>query len=621
MDSDPTSDIDSLFTDEESFQVEQIKILLIGSKDTYDEIGIHLGDKYNLYHVYNIDNAISFLLQENFVIIILDSDAKAMNTVEVSNAVRTNHSLARIIVISKKPKSSNIAEMMNYGSVDAFLTHPLTYDSIYRLISEQEAKYDISKTLTSFVSQPPKLSKASYLLLDPSLSFADENISAKFVGIMIVSMSVPKYSKFFEEFLAQDDILFAGYLSSITLMGKELFTSREPLKEINFGGISVIFRFHEDIQLSIFVRNLTRHNVEKVEDKISQVVDKIILAASSEFSEIQISIESENSIDQIVKEFEDGDEIDLTKQPKEISKIEGQIILIYGSDAKEQNKLRQKLEKKELLVKTTILEEEAIKILQNENCGVVLLDSTILSGRQPLDFAEFAKEIAPSIQIIYRIRDMKTSSNVISGLNSGLITYMLPYKEWFGSFDKILKWTRTGLEKSLDIKELSTIGEGIEGAADQISIARTILRKDEEAYKVESKPELHGILITKTIELIYEKFWEYDGEKIQFEQEMLAGLVASLESVGEEMFSEEETIGGLELGGANVLVKHRGDFNISFFVKNVDPNTSVMINKEITSCANELFDILSITNAIETIRPNLDETAQNIFRKFSELFG
>ncbi|MHA2249939.1 MAG: hypothetical protein ACXAD7_06235, partial [Candidatus Kariarchaeaceae archaeon] len=414
---DPTSDIDSLFADEDSFQVDPTKILVIGEKDTYDMFTSLVDDTYRLYHVYNIDNAITFLLQEKFAIIFLDSDAKDMKLVEVSKAVRTNHPLARIIVYSKKPKSSQIADIINYGSVNACLVHPLTTESVYKLISEQEAKYEISKTLTSFVSQPPKLSKASYLLLDPSLSFADEDKPAKFVGLMIVSFSVPKYTKFFEDFLAQDDVLFAGYLSSITLMGRELFTNREPLKEINFGGISVIFRFHEDIQISIFVRNLTRHNVDQVEETISEIVGDIMEKTSHEFNEIEISLESEQLISKIAQKFEDENEKIESEESEPKKDYERQLILLYGSDIREQLKLLEKLEKKNLRLKSTIVESTAIEILQNEDCGVLLLDSQIEIGRKPLDFAEFAREIIPSIQIIFRERDMKSHDSLVQALN------------------------------------------------------------------------------------------------------------------------------------------------------------------------------------------------------------
>ncbi|MHA2253282.1 MAG: hypothetical protein ACXAD7_23170, partial [Candidatus Kariarchaeaceae archaeon] len=164
-------------------------------------------------------------------------------------------------------------------------------------------------------------------------------------------------------------------------------------------------------------------------------------------------------------------------------------------------------------------------------------------------------------------------------------------------------------------------GEGIEGTADQITVARTMLRQDEEAYKEESKPELHGILVTKHVESIYEKFWEHQGKKIHFEQEMLAGLVASLESIGEEMFSETESIGGLEIGGADVLVQHRGDYNFSFFVKNVDPNTSVIIDKEISNCSTDLSETLEQFKDHPLLNSKLDPIAEAIFLKFKELFG
>ena len=91
---------------------------------------------------------------------------------------------------------------------------------------------------------------------------------------MIVSQTVPRYTRWWEKTLSQDEYLLAGYLSSITALGDDLFQNEESLKEINFGGISVIFRFHETLQISFLVRNLTRHNYEKAEERITELVSK-----------------------------------------------------------------------------------------------------------------------------------------------------------------------------------------------------------------------------------------------------------------------------------------------------------------------------------------------------------
>ncbi|MHA2169198.1 MAG: hypothetical protein ACXAB7_04820 [Candidatus Kariarchaeaceae archaeon] len=614
------SDIDSLFENEESYEVEIPKILLIGSKETFDAFDIFLGDAYKLFHVYNIDNAITFLLQESFAVVILDNDAKDMKIVDVSNAVRNNHSLARIVVVTKKPKSSQIIEMVNFGSVDAILSYPLTQEGVYKVISEQDAKWSISKEVTAFITQPPKLSKASYLLLDPSLSFADENKPAKFVGIMIVSFTVPKYSKFFEDVLVQDDVLFAGFLSSIAIMGTELFANQEPLKEINFGGISVIFRFHDDIQISIFVRNLTRHNVDTVEIKIDEIVADIILLTGNVLTQVDIGDEAENTINMISQKFINANQEALIEEPEEVKDFENQVVLIFGSDEKAQEKLKSKLENRGLKVRSSVIESEAIRILQQENCGVLLLDSKIEASRTLLDFADYAKETKPSLQIILRERDMKSAETLITALNSDLVQHIIPYKEWFGSLDRVLKWTIQGLEKSMEIEAISSGGESMEITTDHMSIARTLLRADEDSYIAESKPELHGVLITRHVESVFEHFWEYDGQKINFDQHMLAGLVASLESIGEEMFAETESVGGLELGGANVLVQHRGDFNFSYFVKNQDPNTSVLIEKEIRLFTDEFYSILSHFD-LEIDKYKLRTVADRLFDKFEELFG
>ncbi|MHA2250920.1 MAG: hypothetical protein ACXAD7_11195 [Candidatus Kariarchaeaceae archaeon] len=623
-----SEDIDSLFKkSESSVKVgDKSNILLVGSQSTYKKIetALRSTSEYTVVHVSNVDDSIALLLVDIFGIVIIDNDCENIDAVTVSRLVRINHPLARIIVVSKRRGSALVANIVNHGSVEAFLTHPFSADNIQIMISEQQAKHEISKMLAHFVSQPPKLSKASYLLLDPSLAFTDETEPVKFVGIMIAYESIPRYSHFFEEFLAKDEILFAGYLSGIAMLGRQLFDNKEPLKEINFGGVSVILRFHEDIQISTFVRNLTRHNVEKAEETISDIISQILAKHSHEIEDINLISENVyNSINSIVQSLEEKNASAHLQETKLSHHDMVQTILLIGSDKKKHEKIKNFLERRhQIRVKAFLHEDKAYKYLNSQNCEVLILDSKLRSNVDPLTVAEVAKEISPSLQTIYLIRDRRASSPLIEALNSGVINSILPYKE---TFRELSKWALRSLEKAVEIRERSVSGEGISQTLDQATIARTIIRKNPELYNPESKPELHGIFISKDIKPIFQIFWTDDrtGQTINFDTEMMAGLVASLDNIGEEMFSEQEGVGKLELGGADILVKHREAYNFAFFVKNVDPNTSIVVNKEIKEGCNNLYKVIeNVKQPLESskIQAQFDTISNQFYSLFTEKF-
>lgn len=624
---DPLGDLDSLFENEESYsQLRELNnILIIGSRgkyNTFKKVLANSVENYNITQKDTLDEAIVLLLQELFAIVVIDNDHEDINPVSISRVVRINHPLARIVVVSKKRGSRLIANIINLGSVDAFLSYPINNDYVRNLFTEQLAKHEIAKMLASFVSQPPKLSKASYLLLDPSLSFADESKPVTFVGIMIVYKSVPRFTMFFEDLLAKDEILFAGYLSGVAMLGRELLTSKDPLKEINFGGISVIIRFYDDIQISIFVRNLTSHNFANAEKVILGIIQEMLdnhIRSIAAFD--LIPQDSYQSIKKLSLKLADTNKDE--ELPEEIVHSENLEVLLYGSDEASQERLVKFFKKKsEINITSTIIHEEAIKFLNRHNCGVVLLDSEVPSDvEDTLIFAEHAKEIAPYIQVIFRARDRRASSPLIYALNSGFINFLIPYKL---SRKQTLDWTQNALEKAVEIEAQSKSSEGIEQTLDQAAIARTMIRSNLAQYDADDVPELHGIFIFKEVTPIFQIFWEYQESKIEFDGELMAGLVSSLDSVGNEMFTESAGIGGLELGGAKILVRHSEDIKVAFFVKHLDPNTSVVVDKEVSNVAFQIFKIIADENRqfdSYKIKARFDTLCNNMYSEFTERFS
>jgi DNA-binding response OmpR family regulator len=627
-----TSDIDALFGKSDDFEPEEgmTNILFIGLAKNFSQFSNIISDwpTFDAKFAETIDDAIVFLLQEVFALVILDSEGQDMDVVTTSRIVRINHPLARIVVFSSIKKATFIIDIVNQGTVDALMLFPMKKSRIFSLITEQEAKHEISKMMTGFISQPPKLSKASYLLLDPSLSSQfDENIEARFIGIMITHNSVPRYSSFFEDLLAKDEVLFASFLSGITMLGSELFATKEPLKEINFGGISVMFFFHEDLQISIFVRNLTSHNFSHTENIATTIVDELIVETAEGIATTKgyITKKDKAAILRITEKFiEANNGIDVEIEELTVEK-DKQTILIYGTEDKKLLSIKRYLDRYNLYrVKTTGSEETAYKIIKNSICSLILLDSNIrkIDGvRDPFDFADHAKEITPSIQILYLVRDRRMTTHLVEALNCGLIDFMVPYR---ASLKELSPWIVQALEKSLEIKEKSFSGEEINQTIDQAAIAKTRIRSDEASYAPENKPLLLGIFITQREYPIFQKVWSQEGISIEFDQSMMAGLVAALDNVGEEMFYDDKPIGGLELGGAKILVQQRGEFNFVFFVKNIDPHTSIVVNKELISCADRLHESLdNVEGDVSSGSHDLlfEEICDLIYQDFSHKFG
>lgn len=628
-DEDNVPDIDSLFNIEpqETVKSEQINALFIGTQVIYEKLSDILNSiqTINFIHVNSIDDAIDLLLRDIFAIVIIEDETPDIDVVTVSRIIQVNHPLARIVVVSRTRRSLKIADFINHGSVDAFIPKPLDPKQVISMITEQQAKHDIERMLTNFVSSPPKLSTASYLLLDPTLSY-NEDEPVKFVGIMIAYNTVPRYSRFFEDLLAKDEILFAGYLSGISMLGREMLDSKEPLKEINFGGVSVIFRFHEDIQFSIFVRNISKHNFQDAESTITEVINTILLGTENYLaSRDRVPRAIHEQIHKITDLFTETNAKARYKKELEKKKtsFDGQLILYYGTDLDEGEKVKAYLQRDfPCNVAITNSHDEANRLLKHPNCSVLILDSnieTIDDVQHPLDFADFARDEIPYLRVVYLMRDRRASEPIINSLNRGAINYLLPYRI---TRKELSDWIHRALEKVIEIRAQTTTVDGVSGSLDGAEIAKSMIRANEASYLTEEKPILDGIIISKDENPVFQIFWS-DRSRISFDDTMIAGIVASLESVSGEMFFDDSTIGGFELGNANIMVQHRAEFNIAFFIENVNSQNALLINQDLPKYADRLYGVIqdnqeSLKSDITAAR--FDTISNNIFSDFTEKY-
>ncbi|MDH5403776.1 MAG: hypothetical protein OEZ01_07865 [Candidatus Heimdallarchaeota archaeon] len=604
-------------------KLELIKILFVGQSKEFQKFKRYLdkNEHYDYHQVSDINEGITYLLQEIFSIVILDNDSE-FDIITTSRVVRINHPLARIVVVSRKRNSTLISNIINHGSVDCFLPKPVTEKDMYKMVSEQNAKHEINKMITTFVTKPPKLSKASYLLLDPTLSFNEEE-PARFVGMMITHKTVPRYTKFFEELLQNDAVLFAGFLSGISIMGQELFTSKEPLKEINFGGISVIFRFYEEVQFSIFVRNLSNWNYEETEEEISELMTELIINHIKDIKKHYLSDVVMESITQIVIKLKESNDRIAEKIELKNKEIPTQTILVIGSDDHDNERIKRHLETKhEYIIEIINTESQANEFLNYENCNVIIMDADL--GKEtddfnPLHLAEYAKDASPHLQIIYRVRDKRASDPIIASLNSGVINFLLSYK---ASLKELETWLAKAVEKANSIKSQSKTSEGLESNIDRATIAKTMIRRNEESYISESFPVLIGAIITENEGLIFEHFWNEDA--IGFDKSLLAGLVFSLDAAGEEMLIGADSLGNIDLGGATIMIEHRGIYNFAFFISNLDHNTSVIVKRELVRKSDEMYEIVK-GNQDKLLDPivqkEFKKSTDEVYKRFLSMFS
>jgi DNA-binding NarL/FixJ family response regulator len=623
--------IDSLF-DVDDYQQEIQYFLLIGKYTAYKQLSEHFpqGMGYELIHAGGPEDATLYLMEKEIMIVFIDLEDERLNPISISNSLKTTNPHVRIVIISPRIKSKHLSDIYNLGSITGFLETPFSSKSLMKVISEQEARYSIDKMVTSFVQEPPKLSKASFLLLDPSLTF-DEGAPINFVGLMIVSHTVPKYTQWFEETLSQDEYLLAGYLSSITALGNDLFSNQEALREINFGGISVIFRFHDNLQFSFLVKNLTKHNFESAEERISKLVTQIVEKYGDTMESGFLSEQEEQDLEILATNFDLQDEegVEVTEEIESIFSMPESIVLLYGNNEFQQQYLIKELIKLnseetdydtmnlDFNLQSTTNEDEAIEIIRNKNCDVLLIDTNLTQGRSPDDFADFTKEMKPLISVIILESHEYASETLVSAINNDTIEFMMPSDD---SPSEIMNHVLKGIIRSRSLADKSIISDELENSRDSFTIAKMKLRENLESFDQEEQPILHGLIITLEMRQIYDRFWE----EVEFDKEMVSGLIESLKNVGGEMFTEEEKIDGLELGGTTIFVREQLDYLFIYFVKNVSPNTSVVIAKEVDTVTKLFADVIDESSGIipvEELHPFFDKIAVKAHYSFTEILS
>ncbi|MHA2097778.1 MAG: hypothetical protein ACW99A_03750, partial [Candidatus Kariarchaeaceae archaeon] len=500
----PFDNLEDIPFDDSTFGIN--RILLIGRR----RLGLRLRtllsyqEGYDLFCTPKIDEAINYMLQFTFPIIMLDIEDPDLDVISISNTLKQVQNIVRIILVTQTPNLSTIKEVVNNGNIDAILPISLSDNEFLKVIKEQEARYTIDHAMTAFVSKPPTLSKASFLLLDPTLSFGDENQPLNFVGVLISYKTVSRFTHFFETTIVQDELLLSSYLASINALGEELFKNQKTVKEISFGGISVIFRFYKSIQFSFLVRNLSRHNCEKAEERIDGLIDLVIPNFGNDLMENYLSEEKENDLLMLLQDFDQFDEVEqvlfreVENYKAETFKV-NQIVASFTSSWNLNEMIIQTLEqiKTEEMDYTLAIpenEDDLFWYLRGSNSGVIILDS---KSENVLYQAEYIKNASPAISIIYIHSDHLLSSTFTNGLNKDLFDYLLVQKNGDYDINELLRLCLRGLKTSRKMIEKALKDQNSDSQIMNPIVAKTKLRLDVTSFDVEELPTLQGILITQ----------------------------------------------------------------------------------------------------------------------------
>lgn len=622
------SGLDDLI-DADDIEIVLTKILIISSQEAYTKFLTLLPDEhsFSLIHAEKQEDAISHLIQEQVAITFLDYNS-ITNAFSLSASIHQYIPLSRIVLMAPELDMESFSRLCNDGSIDAILKVPFNQQQLMGVLTQQEAKHSINKMLVSMIQEPPKLSKASFLMLDPSLQFGTETLPLNFVGVMLVVNTIPKYTNFFEQTLAQDEMLFAGYLSSISSLGATLFENKEALKEINFGGISVIFQFYNEVQIFFFVRNLTRLNYQKAELRINEFRNYILEHFYEELTKQPfLTQDTLNKIDDVADAFDKADELEKVefnalKQRKEV--IDGDTpVIIYSNSADNEiranlyeGKLQSPADDFNLIVESTSDVDTIINKVRQLYFHVIIIDSDSDPGtRSMADFIDFIKELSPSIQTIYLERNAVYTDTVVEAYNSDTLNFILPFKTGSQSLYRIFK---NAERAALKIKR-STTSDSASATAGNMEAMKIFLRKEQESYNVEAQPELIGVIIAQDMIPVYDEFWDIDQE---MDTEMITGLVKSLDNIGSEMFHEREEIKLLELGGNNVFVHRLGPYMFSFFVRHITPTTTVIIQREVEALSSLYIELLREAAGVlsyEQLQPIFSKLANEARSNFTEL--
>jgi hypothetical protein len=254
-------------------------------------------------------------------------------------------------------------------------------------------------------------------------------------------------------------------------------------------------------------------------------------------------------------------------------------------------------------------ESEAHEIIIEKNVPILIMDDSGVGGKSAVFMAESIEELDPSVQIIYSTQKKEITEGLIELLDGDNLDFI-----YYPDYDAELfnEHIHRAIDEATEIKIQTELGKSGFGPADMLSVAKAKLKGDLKSFDSAEKPNFEGMVLARSMEPIFQKFWEVDGITKEFDIEMFTGLVTSLKQISGEMFTEQEKIDALEVTDSNVFVRTNGDYMFIYFVKNVNPRVVPLVAKEFDAVSNLISEII-----IEAEGLPIGELSQ-IFRQIAE---
>lgn len=599
-------------------QINASNLLLIGSSNATIELikNLHeLVKSTRIIHVNNFKDAVLLLLEWQFSVVILDHNPPDIDAVSFSRIVRLNHSSTRIIVISPHYNQQLFQLFINQGSIDAILTTPLDKAKTISAITEQQARNEINHLMNQLIRIPPIRSPAYFLLQDQTLEFDNPFVVYNFVGLIVSHKSNVLFQIFMDDSIDRNEMLFAIYISAITIMGQKLFTSNEKMKEINFGGISVILHFSRDIQVSFLFKNITKYNISKAEKYAAIVVEEL---EEKIFPIIKDANPLSNEEDVFVKNtLETLVDLHLTTKTQFSDKIN---ILFYGDSSDSILSILNDQEgKKDYFFVDS--HNDLFTLISDHNIDLVVINPLFEHDSSGLFISTQIKDISPRVQIV-GIVDQFERQMLEKVISAGIIDYVFTLEN---TEEQLQKWIKKAIEEARIIKNNSLIPRplNLRFSYQQTAIVRSLMRMHPVSYWEMNVPTLLGIFIIRNNHPFYSKLWFEGGELIDLSDELLVKLITSLNIFSREILQSNEIVDTIKYGNASLVIHDLLDFSFIMFAKNIDDTNFELTYKHMNISILMLYDLLSGANIPEAwdeeFNFTVDQVIYDLFFKFSSL--
>ncbi len=605
-------------SNEDDQLVDATNLLLIGNSTTTVELIKNLQElvkSTRIVHVNNFNDAVILLLQWQFSVVILEHDPPDIDAVSVSRIVRLNHSSTRVIVISPFYNQQLFQLFINQGSIDAILTTPLDKAKIISVITEQQARNEINQLMNQLIRIPPIRSPAYFLLQDQTLEIDNPFVVYNFVGLIISHKTNVLFQIFMDELFEKNEMLFAIYISAITVMGEKLFTSKEKMKEINFGGISVILHFTEDIQVSFLFKNITKYNIPKAEKYAEVVVEEL---TEKIFPIIKDANPISKEEDRFVKNtLETLVDLHLTSKTQYSNKIN---VVFFGKSSDSIHSMldNQEGKKKYFFVQS---HEDLFSLVSDHNIDLVVVNPLFGYDTSNLFLSTQIKDISPRVQII-GVVDQFERELLEKVVSAGVIDYVFTLEN---TEEQLQKWIKNSIEGATIIKNNSLIPRplNLRYSYQQTAIVRSLMRMHPVSYWEMNVPTLLGIFIIRNNHPFYSKLWFEGGELIDVSDQLLVKLITSLHIFSREILQSNEIVDTIKYGNASLVIHDLLDFSFIMFAKNIDDTNFELTYKHMNISILMLYDLLSGANIPEAwdeeFNFNVDQVIFDLFFKFSSL--